>query len=780
MPGHRYIDSHWLFQVLVYCSYLVAGLKGPTIFVAVVTLATFLVIAKHVQLREWPVSSSAFIALIILIANERFIIRPHIISLLFMGVYAYILERYRRRESRLIYCLPVLQLVWVNCHGEFAIGLFLIFATLLGELVKWKVRLPWTREEALRGSSYYRLAAIGAGCVVVCLLNPNLLQGARYPFTIYSEIGKTADRFMRTIAELKPTFSESPMVRTENVLFFKILLCLSILSLLLNWRRLDVTQLLIYVGFLHLSAVAKRNIAPFAVVVGPMTLLNLRRYYERSALRVGAGARIVAAAGLCVVMAFAVRDVVTDSYFVRNHDDRKFGFGVSEDVSPSEAINFIEKHELPNNVFTNASLGGYLLWRCYGHRRVFLDGRWEVYGREFLEDYLDLLVSPERWNRVADENQINCVLINYSSQETSRLLMTIYRDPRWRLVYFGDVHAVFLNAARRETAAFIRAHEIDLTLPHTGLSPRRPEPGRGRWLRRARLPVGHLNRGQFFLAITQYEKARQELEQAARVRPSLTQVWVDLGEAYVGMAEIGKAEELFKHALALDSNLDAAHVALGRLYHLIGLFAEAAREYGNCSEDCSPAHLGLGEALLALGQHPEAEQAYEKAIKTYPGMADAHAGIAQVYYRTDRREEAERSAKAALNADRDTPRAHVVLARLAQDRGRSSEAAQHCRAALGTTRDRVGAHLALAAMYRDLGQHAMALDRYLKALALDSRLLVPRFFVAQLYRVTGKPEKAREYYEDFVASSGDDAFYRDRALKELAELRGTSGAPGGE
>ena len=54
--------------------------------------------------------------------------------------------------------------------------------------------------------------------------------------------------------------------------------------------------------------------------------------------------------------------------------------GLNPFVYPVAAADFLDDVGISGNVYNNPEVGGYLIWR--GHK-VFIDGRWEVYGLDF-------------------------------------------------------------------------------------------------------------------------------------------------------------------------------------------------------------------------------------------------------------------------------------------------------------------------------------------------------------------------------------------------------------
>jgi len=81
------------------------------------------------------------------VANERFIIRPELMSLFFICLYIHILYKYQKKNTRLIYLLPFLQIIWANMHGLAVMGIGLIGLFLAGELFAWICPLPFKWKE---------------------------------------------------------------------------------------------------------------------------------------------------------------------------------------------------------------------------------------------------------------------------------------------------------------------------------------------------------------------------------------------------------------------------------------------------------------------------------------------------------------------------------------------------------------------------------------------------------------------------------------------------------
>lgn len=90
---------------------------------------------------------------------------------------------------------------------------------------------------------------------------------------------------------------------------------------------------------------------------------------------------------LCCYAVFENKKYVGDSFHeVTGFLDTEQGFGKSNKFFYGMADYVVEKY--PNeHIYNTYNMGGFLLWRWYGKRKVFIDGRSAVYDAEFYKDY---------------------------------------------------------------------------------------------------------------------------------------------------------------------------------------------------------------------------------------------------------------------------------------------------------------------------------------------------------------------------------------------------------
>ncbi len=119
--GHRWVDLHWLFQILLSYGYERIAIPGLNLAKCAVTaLAVWLLISA--KKRDWPtwVMVLAWLPALLVLAGRMYI-RPETLTLLYLAAFLAILFRVDERPW-LAFLLPVVQLAWVNSQGLFILG----------------------------------------------------------------------------------------------------------------------------------------------------------------------------------------------------------------------------------------------------------------------------------------------------------------------------------------------------------------------------------------------------------------------------------------------------------------------------------------------------------------------------------------------------------------------------------------------------------------------------------------------------------------------------------
>jgi hypothetical protein len=415
--GHVWITHEWLSQVLYYLAYKAWNIYGLIVFNMAVISTIFVLLYKITLLRSGRSYMSAVLCLAAALMTIVFwVFRPHMIGYVCFLLYLYILEKYKKYDSRIIWILPVVMLVWVNAHGSYIMGLLLILLYLVAGLIHGKIgRMmpePWKKHQIKD------LVVSLAVSFAVTFLNPNSYKMVIYPFYTVGS------------ANIVDTINEwsSPNFHDPFFLFY-LGAILAVISLMILYDGKHRISDLLTVGlFTFLALFAVRNLALFAFACVPVT-----GYYLSKLIRLKPEGKQNYFlnwffAGAVTVAMVALWPPVNNLTIHQN-----------KNIFPAAAVSFMAENRLNGNILNDYNWGGYLLWFRYPQNRMFIDGRTDIYVDKVMPDYLKIVkLSPDSMKILKNYNP-DYILIKPDAALNQVLLV----NKEWKVLYRDKVAVLY-------------------------------------------------------------------------------------------------------------------------------------------------------------------------------------------------------------------------------------------------------------------------------------------------------------------------------------------------
>lgn len=434
VPGARWIDMHWAFQLGLHGLYRLGGHEAVQFAKAGCVLALVGILGSIGWRRTRVAVSALALGLMLVAARERLLERPELLSFLILAAELILLYRHERRGDHWVFAIVPLQLLWSNLHGLQAVGIAVCGMALVSELVRPLLcaSQPMRRERARRLGAVV-LLSFGASFV-----NPNGVDAALFPLQQLQMIaaGDQRSDLGSTIAELRPILEA-----TRGSLGLLAAGGLALATLLLNWRRLWLFEILVFSAFLVLSLAAERNVALLAIVSVPIGVRNLNELIDRHPPpRWMRGAAPVAVLGLLIVA-------------IAQMADRQPGWmahPVTQGLYPEAAVDWIDREQPPGPLFHAMADGGYLIWRLHGAYPVMVDGRLEVFGEQaFSQLRATVSGTVQGFQRLDETYHFGVALLSHRFFPRMTLVNWLLKQPDWRLVLLDDTAALLVRSDRR-------------------------------------------------------------------------------------------------------------------------------------------------------------------------------------------------------------------------------------------------------------------------------------------------------------------------------------------
>ena len=442
MAGRPWFAWEWLYDLAVGQLDAKLGLNGVVWLTAVVIATAFAWTFRLLMARGANVLVALVLVLLAVSASMiHFLARPHVVSWLFTLAWFWILDSSERDGfgGRKLWALPVLMLVWVNVHGGFLVGFVLLGIFWLGAVWSWfrikQGRIEELLEKIAAGKRARQLAWVGLLSAAASLVNP-------YGWKLYGHVySYLSNRFlMDHIEEF-----QSPNFHGVAQKCFLALLLIATAVLAVRGRELRMSEGLTVLFAVYAGLYASRNIPVSSIllvmVVGPLVPAPefIRRFSQRmSGVEVGLRGHVWPILAVVVTLVIAANGGRVGSNLVMDaHFDPK--------RMPVEAVNYLEKYDVKGPVLSPDYWGGYLIYRMYPAARVVVDDRHDLYGEEFLKEYLKVMRVEEGWkDSFLNGRRIEWLVL----PRNGALANALIGDWQWKPVYRDDTAVLFRNESK--------------------------------------------------------------------------------------------------------------------------------------------------------------------------------------------------------------------------------------------------------------------------------------------------------------------------------------------
>jgi len=294
-----------------------------------------------------------------------------------------------RRTHPSWFLLPLMAL-WANLHGGFVLGLALIGPIGLEAL--------WSAEPSRRVRLGLRWGLFGAAAVIASCLTPygwNSLLGAMKILSL----GKVLSLIWEwmPVDFSKFSFFEATLLGLIGVAFYRKL-------------TLSVPRILLLLGLIWMALTHVRNIEVFAFIVPLVLAKPIAEQWGHTEVAESRfeESRSAPVITMLAAVAIAVGGWASTSIFVAQHP-----FKFLSGITPVAAVDVLQQRKA-RRVFSTAPFGGYMITR---DMKVFIDGRAELYGEQFVLDYFDATEARDVGQLLSllDKYQIDATLLNATS-----------------------------------------------------------------------------------------------------------------------------------------------------------------------------------------------------------------------------------------------------------------------------------------------------------------------------------------------------------------------------
>jgi hypothetical protein len=424
MTGEKLVPHEWLAQVFFSAAHSLMGLSGVVLLTIIIIALTFTLTYRELITRSTFRLVALFVSLWAAMASSlHWLARPHVFTFLFLALWTYQLEHVVEKKTNRVWVFPLLMLIWANTHGAFIAG-FVVWGVYFAE---WLWEFLQHRADKIMGRT---LALIGAASFAVTFITPST-------YSLWTtSVGYVGNKYLvdHTVEYMTPDFHLAATWPFLLILAF-------FLFALGQGSKLKLRESILLAGWGIMALFSARNIPLFAIITAPM----LGRLIQAPAEKLPFLERLdlslrTTESQLCGIL-FPVMAIALIAFaFTRDLklDSAQLGNRYDPAVFPVNAVNWLDENPQEGNMFNYFPWGGYLLYREWPDRLVFIDGQTDFYGEKFTREYEQIISLSGNWNNILEKYQITLALIPTNSSLEKALLQL----GEWSIIYQDDTSTI--------------------------------------------------------------------------------------------------------------------------------------------------------------------------------------------------------------------------------------------------------------------------------------------------------------------------------------------------
>jgi len=430
----------WLGSLFIYLIHLIAGMSGLfilqwTIFLMVFSLYYFFLRALKLRFDITNIMGILLIAVVLKLTIPY--LKPELFTILFFTAACFLYFYAKATRKKLFYLYPLLFLIWVNTHGGFIFGIFLLALCVLGETLA----LFLTPKNRMPSPVYFSLIIATILSGVVLLFNP---YGIEYHLTILNNI--FSPDYMESTTQLFAyqnmwnylNFS-TPNFNFSNAAWSLLTLGLIFLGynvyLLVEKKHINIPIIVLNICFFFISMQYGRT----TLFYPPVWFFSMNYLlWESNSVDLWKKLFPVTLVVFSIFCYLCPYNIVT-------MQDQKSWFGKeANNFLPINEVEFVKRNNLPGPIFNDYGIGSYMMWSMYPKYKVWIDSRYGPYAEKIMPEWFNINqnLTPGILSEFTKKYPFKVALIQLRH---SNLISWLLNSKEWRIVFFDKVAIVIIH-----------------------------------------------------------------------------------------------------------------------------------------------------------------------------------------------------------------------------------------------------------------------------------------------------------------------------------------------
>jgi hypothetical protein len=427
-PTHYWYDHEWGSGVVFYAFFKLFGICGFVLLNSLLLTATVIFVLNN-QHNNNTRSGLAFplTAACVMLGFMHYVggslVRCQTFTFFLTALVLFILEKYDRDDSRLIWCLPGIIAIWCNLHGGVFSGLGIITLYCLTFIVRRKKVL--------------KLSLVTVLSYLALFINP---YGIKYFAYMYYTITIPRTYIYEWLSVFQPQLF---MHYLPVILLFVVLISIKIYSGVKN-KSFNITHYAViavttYYALMHIKTLELAIIVLFAY-----TYWDINMLLEK--------VKIFKITEKCLYPVILIS--LAASILTINTPRVTFG------KFPLTETEFLRINNIKGNIIVPFEMGSYISYKLYPQNLIFMDGRYDgVYSFKIFNDLMDFCNKREGWLKALNDYPTEIIMIE--TYDPAYFELKNNKDLGWEEIYTGYLCGLFVKKDNVKTSYLQPEYDIN-------------------------------------------------------------------------------------------------------------------------------------------------------------------------------------------------------------------------------------------------------------------------------------------------------------------------------
>lgn len=445
---HGYFWNHSrLFDIIVYGLFHWGKYLALDIFRFFLFIGTYFFLYKTTQVPTFgeklgDKSKNNLLVIFISLAMtlwflaDRLLYRPELFSMLFSAILLFLLFKDKQKATKLIWLVPIVQLIWANSHAGFVYGLASVGIFFGAEIIRSLLRHRDNTLEIIQDKRLKKLFFIFVLSILATF-------GTSYGWKIVPWIQRSllAQEAGSSIGEWG-AYSWKYLFNFLNPLSYLFWSAILILifkiknikqnGFLIKLQHYPWEEIFLFILYLYSALKHGRFVYSFSIILAIIIARNARYLFSAW------GGKLFSLKFKVFLHLALIFIFFLITYKFTHHP---FGLDSKNNRYPKQATNFILEQKLPGKMLNEYIYGGYFSFWLYPEYQVSIDGRTpNLYSNDFFWRY-DHLDSKNIREKMLSDYEIDFIVWPRNDEFNK----TIWQDKNWQQIYFDNLSVIYLK-----------------------------------------------------------------------------------------------------------------------------------------------------------------------------------------------------------------------------------------------------------------------------------------------------------------------------------------------